>query len=378
MKNSLDSIFEDDDFGELTRQLEKRKIEKLDPEVTKFQEILDFVEREGREPQKTDEWSAERALWARLRGFRDKKERREKVKKYDTLKLLEKKNVEDSEFVVESTSSEVPNKLDDILGADDMLDDFSGLLDVSRYKKTVNAADKIGRRKHSTNFSKYKGLFDQVHKDIASGHRKIVPFEQYDIEEGRFYVQNGVMLYIVSISKDTFIADNGKINSRMHVVYENGTENKNLLLQSLASSLYSTERHGRMVTDLVNDETLAESFGEEYTTGYIYVLKSLSQDPNISKLENLYKIGFTRNTIDIRTANAEKELTYLYAPIHLILSAEVKNINAQLLERTLHHVFGDKQVEFQSEDLKKATEWYIVPIDEIEEKINGIIAELQK
>ena len=237
---------------------------------------------------------------------------------------------------------------------------------------------KNGRRKYASHFEKYKRLFDQVHADIASGRRKIISFRQYDIHENRFYIQNGVMMYIVSISKDTFIADNGKTNARMHVVYENGTENKNLLLQSLASSLYSTERHGRMVTEPVDEETLAESFGEEFTTGYIYVLKSLSTNPDISRWNNLYKIGFTRNDVESRISNAENDVTYLNAPVRVMLSAEVKNVNAQLLERTLHHAFRDKQVVFQDGNFKKATEWYMVPLNDIESKINEVIAGLQK
>ncbi|EGO8510296.1 GIY-YIG nuclease family protein [Enterococcus faecalis] len=378
MANSLDSIFEDDAFDDLTKQVEKKKVVKQDPEVAKFQEIIDFVNENGREPEKTPEWSSERALWARLSGFRVKPERSEKVKKYDTLGLLEKEFEPDGEFLADSVEIDDELNLDDILGSDDMIDDFSDLLDVSRYRRTVNAADKIGRRKHASHFEKYKSLFDQVHADIASGRRKIIPFEQYDIHENRFYIQNGVMMYIVSISKDTFIADNGKTNARMHVVYENGTENKNLLLQSLASSLYSTERHGRMVTEPVDEETLAESFGEEFTTGYIYVLKSLSTNPDISKWNNLYKIGFTRNDVESRIANAENDVTYLNAPVKVMLSAEVQNVNAQLLERTLHHVFQDKQVVFQDGNFKKATEWYMVPLNDIESKINEVIAGLQK
>ena len=378
MANSLDSIFEDDTFDDLTKQVEKKKVVKQDPEVAKFQEIIDFVNENGREPEKTPEWSSERALWTRLRGFRGKTERAEKVKKYDTLGLLEKEFEPDGEFLADSVEIDDELNLDDILGSDDMIDDFSDLLDVSRYRRTVNAADKIGRRKHASHFEKYKSLFDQVHADIASGRRKIIPFEQYDIHENRFYIQNGVMMYIVSISKDTFIADNGKTNARMHVVYENGTDNKNLLLQSLASSLYSTERHGRMVTEPVDEETLAESFGEEFTTGYIYVLKSLSTNPDISKWNNLYKIGFTRNDVESRIANAENDVTYLNAPVKVMLSAEVQNVNAQLLERTLHHAFQDKQVVFQDGNFKKATEWYMVPLNDIEAKINEVIAGLQK
>lgn len=378
MANSLDSIFEDDAFDDLTKQVEKKKVVKEDPEVAKFQEIIDFVNENGREPEKTPEWSSERALWARLSGFRGKTERAEKVKKYDTLGLLEKEFEPDGEFLADSVEIDDELNLDDILGSDDMIDDFSDLLDVSRYRRTVNAADKIGRRKHASHFEKYKNLFDQVHADIASGRRKIIPFEQYDIHENRFYIQNGVMMYIVSISKDTFIADNGKTNARMHVVYENGTENKNLLLQSLASSLYSTERHGRMVTEPVDEETLAESFGEEFTTGYIYVLKSLSTNPDISKWTNLYKIGFTRNDVESRIVNAENDVTYLNAPVKVMLSAEVQNVNAQLLERTIHHAFQDKQVVFQDGNFKKATEWYMVPLNDIESKINEVIAGLQK
>ncbi|MDN5466479.1 MAG: GIY-YIG nuclease family protein, partial [Lactococcus sp.] len=358
--NSLDSIFEDEAFYDLTNQTEKKKSVRQDPEVAKFREIIDFVNEKEREPEKTAEWSDERALWARLVGFREKPERAEKVKEYDSLGLLEKEFETNVEFISDNVDVGDELSLADILGTDDIIDEFSDLLDVSRYRKTVNAADKIGRRKHASHFDKYKVLFEQVYDDISAGRRKIIPFEQYDIHENRFYIQNGVMMYTVSISKDTFIADNGKTNARMHVVYENGTENKNLLLQSLASSLYSTERHGRMVTEPVSGESLSESFGEEFTTGYIYILKSLSSDPDISKLNNLYKIGFTRNDVQSRISNAENDVTYLNAPVRIILSAEVKNVNAQLLERTLHHIFHDKQIIFQDGNFKKATEWYIV------------------
>lgn len=377
MTNILDIIFEDDSFADLTKQDKPVKQEKLDPEVEKFQEILEFIEENKREPQKTDNWSNERALWARLRGFRDKQERKEKAKKYDYMGILDREN-EKNEYFDSMIKPKEISEIDDILSQDDMLDDFSDLLDISRYKKTVNAADKIGRRKRAANFDEYRELFNKVHEEIAQGKRKIIPFEQYDIQENRFYIQNGVMMYIVHISEDTFISDNGKENARMHVVYENGTENKELLLQSLASSLYSKERHGRMVTDIIDDEVLAESFGEEFTSGYIYVLKSLSKNQEIAKLQNLYKIGFTKNEVSMRISNAENEVTYLNAPVKLVLSAEIKNVNAQKLEKALHHSFSDRQVIFQDNQYRNATEWYIVPIDEIENKINEIIASIQK
>lgn len=377
MTSYLNNIFSDDSFDDLTKQEEKKKVEKLDPAVNKFQEIIDFVKENNREPNKTDEWSNERALWARLQGFREKKERSDKVKDFDELNLLDQMGSFSDEFKLTNNDTDRVSKLNEVLDDDKFFDDFSNLLDISRYKKTINAASKKSSRKRADHFEQYKELFKKIHKDIAIGKRKIIPFEKYDIETGRFYVQNGVMLYVVSISNEKFTGDNGKENARMHVVYENGTENKQLLLQSLASSLYSTERHGKMVTDIIDENSLSESFGAEFTTGYIYVLKSLSTNPEISKLDNLYKIGFTRNNVESRIVNAENEVTYLNAPVRVVLSAEVKNFNAQLLERVLHHTFQDKQVVFQNNEYKKATEWYILTLDEIQNKINKILSSIQ-
>ncbi|WP_235193498.1 GIY-YIG nuclease family protein [Staphylococcus chromogenes] len=372
--SNLDDIFSDELFEDLTKQ--EKKVEKLDPEIVKFQEITNFVRNKNREPKKTSEWSEERALWARLQGFRNKKERLNKVKHIDELELLNKDG-ESLDKLNSTNNQEIVNNIDEVLNDDQIFNDFSDLLDVSRYKKTVNTLNKKSSRKRADNFNKYKELFKKVHEEIASGKRKIIPFKKYDIEAGRFYIQNGVMLYIVSISDDKFIGDNGKENARMHVVYENGTENRQLLLQSLASSLYSNERHGRMVTEIIDEESLAESFGKEFTTGYIYVLKSLNTNPEISKLTHLYKIGFTRNSIESRIVNAKKEVTYLNAPVRVVLSVEVKNLNARVLERTLHHTFQDKQVVFQNGEYKKATEWYIIPLEEIESRINDILSHLQ-
>lgn len=376
--NDLTSIFDDDLFDDLTKQPENKTVERIDSEIIKFQEITSFVKERGREPKRTADWSNERALWARLQGFRNKKERADKVRKYDELNLLNSKNNSAEFLKLLDIYPEQSDKstINDILDKDDLLDGTSDLLDISRYKKTINMTSKKSSRHHVSNFESYKILFDQIHADIASGKRKIIPFEQYDIEEGRFYVQNGIMLYIVSI--DRLKKDkNGDSNAKMHVVYENGTENKALWLRSLSASLYSTERHGRMITDLIDEITFSKNFSNDFTTGFIYVLKSLNQSQEIRKLKNLYKIGFTRTDVNSRISNAKNEVTYLNAPVKVVLSAEVKNVNAQLVERMLHHAFQKQRVDFQDSTYKKATEWYIISIEEIQNKINEIFSKLQ-
>ncbi|MFR2572849.1 MAG: hypothetical protein ACLS9T_08085 [Streptococcus salivarius] len=91
----------------------------------------------------------------------------------------------DGEFLDDSGENNVELNLDDILGSDDMIDDFSDLLDVSRYRRTVNAADKIGRRKHASHLRSIGLIRSSSCSDIASGRRKIIPFEQCDIHENR-------------------------------------------------------------------------------------------------------------------------------------------------------------------------------------------------
>ena len=69
-----------------------------------------------------------------------------------------------------------------------------------------------------------------------------------------------------------------KANARTRCIFENGTES-NLLMQSLASNLY---KDGRRVTE-PNEVTL-ERMGLETETkmGHIYVLRSLSDDPQLA------------------------------------------------------------------------------------------------
>ena len=80
---------------------------------------------------------------------------------------------------------------------------------------------------------------------------------------------------------------------------------------------------GKMVTqniDKINDEFL-EKFSnitnEDEEVGYIYVLKSKSKDERISSIQNLFKIGYSKTEVEERIKNAEKEPTYLMAPVSI-------------------------------------------------------------
>nr|WP_281503967.1 hypothetical protein [Streptococcus uberis] len=69
-------------------EIRPKKIESLDPEIEKFQEILTWVEIKGVLPKKTTSMQ-ERKLFSRLKGIIENPEKIEKMKPYDRLNILE-------------------------------------------------------------------------------------------------------------------------------------------------------------------------------------------------------------------------------------------------------------------------------------------------
>ncbi len=376
---NLEDIFNDSDFEKLVSTLKPKEKKAADREVEKFIEIVDWVrENNGHEPQKSRDIK-ERSLYSRLNGIRKSPDRIRKLEPYDEFGLL-KIDLIESETPISS-----PASLKEIL-SDELFESVNSaeksLFDVSRYKRTIQARDKIRTRKRMENFEGFQRLFKRVLGEISNGRRQLKKsdvIKEKQIKPGMFYVDNGVMVYVVS-KGEYFIDKNGYTNAELHLVYENGTENKNALLRSFVSNLHDRTRHGRMVTELIEDVMGGVSPSERITTGYIYVVKSLSTNPQIAGISNLYKIGFTQEKIEKRLANAEKEGTYLYAPVHLVASFEVQNFSARKLETTLHHYFSDKQLEVEltapNGENFVPKEWFLVSLDEIQEAIYKIGLEI--
>jgi len=81
---------------------------------------------------------------------------------------------------------------------------------------------------------------------------------------------------------ESFISDYGMSNCRLRVVYDNGTES-DLLMRSLQRGL-NKDQTSRRITKLEADFGPLFSHVEaeaDLTTGYIYVLRSQSDDPFI-------------------------------------------------------------------------------------------------
>ncbi|HOC33905.1 MAG TPA: GIY-YIG nuclease family protein [Ruminococcus flavefaciens] len=151
------------------------------------------------------------------------------------------------------------------------------------------------------------------------------------------------------------------------MIFENGTESNNYL-RTLSSQLYNDD--GFIV---VNSETNEED--NKKAVGYIYILKSKSEDTSIQDIKDLYKIGMTEDTVENRIANAEKDPTYLMAPVEIVETYKVTgDYNTQKVEALIHRFFADAKVvlAITDKDGKEYTpdEWYSVPIGVIREAID--------
>ena len=153
-----------------------------------------------------------------------------------------------------------------------------------------------------------------------------------------------------------------------------------MLYRSLAKSLYEDGRIVTETNDAVNKEFYTKMSGiteEDDATGYIYVLSSLSSDPEIQATQNLYKIGFSRTPVEDRIKNAENEPTYLMAAVHIVTVFQCYNMNPQKLEQLLHTFFGSAclNIDIFDKNGQRHTprEWFVAPLNIIEDAINLVL-----
>lgn len=394
---SLDDIFNDPAATELLAKPKKVQ-STYDPEVEKFKEIESWIKsHDGKEPEKTTDISrlGERKLASRLKGIREDPERIELLRPYDELGLLKVDNQELN--LKEKVSKEKMsfNSLDDILNDDSVLFDNSsstlnsklfdtGSLDNYR-KSQENIPENKSKRKAMEGFSKYRPMFKAVQKDLASGRRRIIRFNNNEVELHHFYILNGQLLYIESIGSEFINKTNSasSTNARLHVIYENGTENFPLR-NGLIASLYGSRKRGVYGKAVTEPDDKFEFSADDQITGFIYVLKSLSNNADVKRIQEdhpLYKVGFTASTVEKRIANAENESTYLYGPVKVVAEYQVINLKPEALETALHHALAqyrlDVDIRATNGKIIHPREWFVVDFDIIDDLIHRIIAKLQ-
>lgn len=381
-KTTLNDIFNDDDFGLLDSKPEISRIKsEEDRLVDSFEEINIFIDNNNREPNTSS--MSEYGMSTRLRHFKEDETNKKILKPFDRYNLL---------GYVEMEKPTIEDVFND--------DDF-GLLAVDnesnifKFKHTPNSKDRaetdfVAKRIpiKDKEFKPYEAMFHEVHQQLKSGQRKLQRFDKTEksLQAERFYLLDGVLLYLESVSFDRKNSNLGKNTSRRNdgrtkIIFENATSS-NMLYRSLSKALYN---NGNILTELddsYNQELFVDVSAikkEDTRTGWIYILKSKSNNPKISSIENLYKIGFSSTLVEERIKNAKHEATYLFSDVSIVTTYKIYNRNANKLEGLLHRFFADVCLDidlFDDKD-KRITprEWFIVPFEIIDGAISLIINE---
>lgn len=380
MAKSLDDIFNDDDFGLLESSVKKRFITTdEDRLIDSFEDINTFFEKNNREPSSSS--MAEYTLSARLREFRVNDSNKSILKTFDRYNLL---------GGVETDVKSVEDIFDD----DDMglleSEGDNSIFDFVYTPKNQSRADAdyIAQRKSLSDqeFKKYELMFQQVHKDLKEGKRKLLDFRNAEdnLIEGNFYLVDGILCYLeVSDAKEILkknkSGDRVRIEGRTVTIFENGTVS-NMLFRSLGKAIH---KNGKLVTNtdeainaqLVKSANIINS--DDIQSGWIYVLKSKSNDPNIRNIKNLYKIGFTKKPVLERIKNAPKESTYLYSDVEVIATYNCYSLDINIFENLLHRFFAQVclNIDLHDNEGERITprEWFVAPFEIIDEVINLII-----
>lgn len=264
----------------------------------------------------------------------------------------------------------------------DGVGDEKGLFDIPADMRRVIEAKRIqpdhyAQRKVCENFAEYEALFKKVHRELKQGRRSLMKISKTEsLEAGRYYFVDGQMLLLESVGEMSRAA-NKMMDARTRCIYENGTES-DILLQTLRKNVMTS---GFAVTEL---SEAADGFfsatditNEDKVSGYLYVLRSLSDNPVIAEQKDLYKIGFTVNTVEERIANAVNEPTYLMAPVQIVETFRIVNMNSQKFEALVHQVFDavnyHVQITDNHGDVHTPTEWYVVPLEIIELVVEKIM-----
>ncbi|MCK0767346.1 GIY-YIG nuclease family protein [Chromohalobacter canadensis] len=403
-RRTLDDIFATpDELGLLNVAPSKSSAPSADQRlVATLQGIEIFVTAHGREPREDAKGLNEATLAVQLAALRNDPAKAEGLADRDTLGLLEVSadNSEDTachdrpaknsgasrgagSATLEATPSK-PEKVavspDSVTSLDDIWEsDTLGLLsgddesvesifDLTHVPESSEREmpEEIAHRAHCDDFYRFESLFDQVREELREGDAETVPFQmESQIEEGDMFVLNGMLCIADQVGEES-VGAGRKFNPRLRVVFDNGTES-NLLLRSLARALYKDETGRRILRRDNTFDVMQGITHHDKRTGLIYILRSLSQDPALRGIRNLYKIGYTEKELDQRLAGAERQQTYLEAPVQVATSFECYNLDPRRFERLVHAMLYHQRVNVLLHSRDGSTyrprEWFDVELD---------------
>ncbi|QUS37390.1 GIY-YIG nuclease family protein [Falsirhodobacter algicola] len=371
-----DKFIDDDDalLSELGIEVEQKKQVARTPReeriIAGFEDIQKFVAEHGRLPRHAEDGDIFERLYAvRLQRLRDLPEAADLLADLDTDGLLSGVEV-----------TPIADDLDDdaLLAALGVEVEASPITELKHVRSNAERKDPedIASRTRCEDFATFQPLFEKVQRELESGQRETRPFElKAEIQKGRFFIVEGQKAYVAEMGEET-LTDQGRTDARLRVIFDNGTESR-MLMRSLQRALNKDDA-GRRITESVAGPLFADAPEEgDSTTGTIYVLRSKSDHPMVSENRDLvHKIGVTTLGVEKRIAGAHLQPTFLMAPVEVVATYELYNINQTRLENLIHRIFGTAQLDIEIPDRfgrpVMPREWFLVPLFVIDEAVQKI------
>ncbi len=342
--------------------------------IAGFEEIERFVAEHGRAPQHGEDRDIFERLYAvRLDRMRALPECREALRGLDGRGLLD---AADQRGIGVANEELTDDDLLASLGAEPAAgDDVTSLVHV-RSREEIRAAEEIAKRTPCADFADFKPVFERVQRELQTGERHTIKYQDYaDVRKGHLFILDGQKVVVASVG-ERFVGEHGRPDRRLRVVYDNGTES-DLLLRSLQRAL-NKDKGSRRITELGAGPLFSEIEEEaDLATGYIYVLRSQSDNPFVAEFRSLiHKIGFTGGDVKSRVANARKDPTYLLADVEIVATYKLANVNRKALEALLHKFFSAARLDLKLKDRfgshVEPREWFLLTLPVIDEAIKRI------
>jgi hypothetical protein len=345
--------------------------------IVGFEEIQRFVDKHGHAPQHGEDRDIFERLYAvRLDRLRALGDCCTLLAPLDHQRLLS-----GAEIAVVDSSTTVDD--DDLLAELKKAAGPGSITDLRHVRKSADkrAAEEIANRAVCEDFETFKPLFEQVQRELKSGVRSTLPLHHMDeiklteIKKGEYFILGGQIAYVAEMGEN-FTTQYDRRDSRLRVIYDNGTES-NLLIRSFQRALYRDEA-GRLITNPEAGPLFADhAADDDLASGTIYVLRSKSEHPLVaSNRDVLHKIGVTGGKVETRIANASLDPTFLMAAVDVIASYQLYNINRVKLENIIHRVFDPAQLDIEIKDRfgnpVKPREWFLVPLFVVNEAVERI------
>lgn len=342
--------------------------------IAGFEEIVRFTKDHGHPPQHGENKDIFERLYAeRLEQIRSSEECRKILEGLDEEGLLEGKGPEDA-LEVDGDDEELLAALG--VGTDDE-SDITKLTHV-KTRAEIRAAEEIAKRDVCEDFDIFRPLFEIIQKDLESGERKPIKYkDNAEVKKGDLFILDGQKIHVAE-EGELFINDYDRPDRRLRVIYDNGTES-DILMRSLQRALNKDKASRRITDPSAGPLFSGEEDDDDQASGYIYILRSLSDQPFIAENRKvIHKIGVTGGDVKKRVANAKKDPTYLLADVEIVQTFKLANINRKGVEALLHRFFVDARLDVTLKDRfdqpVEPKEWFLVPLPVIEEAISLMVA----